>query len=396
MPLRCAALLVCALIGCGGRAQPVLRPGGPSTAPAADLDNARPTQPSPVREDGERPGSAAAPHDPRVIDLDTIRIQVVGRTPTGAPELSAVATADLFSEASAAWKNGQGDLAIGLFRRLVSDFPDSTYAPLSLYNIAAIYDRRGDPSATISVLRELIASYPTSRKSVEAHLYLAAMFAERRQFADSLVTLDQALARQNLTFADRVEGGARKGYVLLELGRLEEAEAALALAVSHWRQAPHLEDAYFIAMAQYYRAEVLHRRFLAAKVELPDDNLGKSLAAKEALAVAAYDQWRTALGHRHAYWATAAGYQMSQIFVELWEATVRAPFPTAMSAEARPLYVAEVRSRVRSHLQKALEGHRMNLELAKAYGVTTPWSDGSKMQVLQIQEILGKESQARQ
>ena len=29
---------------------------------------------------------------------------------------------------------------------------------------------------------------------------------------------------------------------------------------------------------------------------------------------------RESLAFKHAYWATAAGYQMSQIFVELWEA----------------------------------------------------------------------------
>lgn len=385
-----AALLACLLIlGCGGAAPHPVSPGG-SAAPATDLAGAKPATPSDAPSDA-RPGSSSS--DPKVTDLDTIRIQVVSRTPAGETEMTTVATADLFNEASAAWKNDRGDHAIGLFRRLVTDFPDSSYAPLSLHNIAAIYDKRGDVVSTMTTLRELIAAYPASRKSVEAHLYLAALLAERKQWGETVTTLDQALARTSLTYADRVEALARKGYAQLELGQLDPSEATLVAAVSEWRKAPRIDDPYFIAMAQYYRGEVAYRRFLAVKVELPDDNLGKSLSAKEALAATAYDRWREALSHRHAYWATASGYRMSQVFLELWEAAVKAPYPTAMSMAARPAYVEEVHTRVRSHLEKSLAGHQMNIQLAEAYGVSTSWSEASKTRAVQIQEILAKEAQ---
>jgi tetratricopeptide (TPR) repeat protein len=376
-----------AVIGCGAAPK---RPTalGSGSAPASDLADARPTSPATTPTE-PRPGSGSP--DPVVIDLDTIRIQVVSRTPAGETQMTSVASADLFNGASTAWKNDKGDAAIGLFRRLVSDFPDSIYAPLALHNIAAIYDGRGDPTSTITTLRELIAAYPNSRQSVEGHLYIAAIELEHKQWSEAVTTLAQALTRNNLTFADRIEAGARRGYALLELGRLDEADAVLAAAVAEWRKAPYIEDPYFIAMAQYYRGEVAHRRFLAARVELPDDNLGKSLDAKTALAVVAYDRWREALTHRHAYWATASGYQMSQVFVELWEATVKAPFPVAMSRAARTAYVNEVHARVRADLQKALEGHQMNVQLAEAYGVSTSWSEASKTRAVQISEILAKE-----
>ncbi|MEZ4359958.1 MAG: tetratricopeptide repeat protein [Kofleriaceae bacterium] len=370
---------------CGGAAP---RPRGPRAAPAEDLAEAKPPTPAQTPAD-PRPGSSPAP---AVIDLDTIRIQVVSRTPAGETEMTSVASADLFNGASAAWKEGRGDEAIGLFRRLVSEFPDSSYAPLSLHNIAAIYDGRGDQASTITTLRELIAGYPAARLSIEGHLYIAAITAEHKRWGEALRTLDEVLARDNLTFEDQVEALARKGYVLLELDRLDQADAALVAALGQWRKAPRIDDPYFIAMAQYYRGEVAHRRFAKIEVKLPDDQLGKSLDAKEALAVTAYDRWREALPHRHAYWATASGYQMSQVFFELWEATVKAPYPAAMSLAARPPYVAEVHARVRAHLQKALEGHRMNIELAEAYGVSTTWSEASKTRAMQISEILEKEA----
>jgi hypothetical protein len=116
------------------------------------------------------------------------------------------------------------------------------------------------------------------------------------------------------------------------------------------------------------------------------------LEAKRVLAVKAYDFWKESLGYRQAYWATASGYQMSQIFVELWEAHVTAPYPARIDEATRPTYVAEVHDRVREHLEKALEGHRMNVELAKAYGVETDWSRASGEQAARVMELLAREA----
>lgn len=303
-----------------------------------------------------------------------------------------VATVDLFKDASDAAKAGQTERAIQMFRRLSNEFPESQYAPLALFNIAAIFDGRGDLDATIDTLRELVKTYPSARESIDGHLYIAALQADKARYGDALATLDEILVRQNLTYADRIEAFARKGYVLIELSRYDDAEAALASAIGEWRKVPRLEDPYYIAMAHYYRGEIAHRKFLEAPARLPDDQLIADLAHKRALAVQAYDRWKEALGFQHAYWATASGYQMSQIFVELWEAHVKAPYPTRIDLATRPKYVEEVHQRVREHLEKALEGHRMNVELAKAFGVETVWSRASAQKAAEVMEILAREA----
>ena len=134
----------------------------------------------------------------------------------------------------------------------------------------------------------------------------------------------------NLTYADRIEAFARKGYVLIELKRYDEADRSRSMPRSpSGGRRQHIDDPYYIAMASYYRGELAHRKFLEAPVRLPDDQEVADLEAKRVLAVQAYDRWKESLGFKQAYWATASGYQMSQIFVELWEATVKAPYPQA-------------------------------------------------------------------
>ena len=386
--LPCALALAALLAACGGRPSRPTLPVAPAPAvPASDLATARDGA---VRVDASDGGLAAK--DPRVLDLDIIRIQATPTGPGREPELTAVASAELFRQATEAAGNGRHREAISTYRRLVTDFPESRYAPLSLFDIAAILDKQGDVPATIAALRELVAAYPSSRESIEGHLYIAALQSEKAQWADALATLDDILARTSLTLADRVEAHARRGHALLELRRYDEADAALTAAVADWRRAPRIDDPYYIAMAHYYRGELAHRRFSESPVRLPDDQLAKDLEARRVLAGQAYDHWKESLQHRHAYWATASGYQMSQIFVELWEVTVKAPSPARLDPAQRSRYVSEIHERVRVHLEKALEGHKMNVELAKAYGVENAWSKGSEVRAVEVLDLLAKDA----
>ena len=358
--------------------------------PARDLGTAKDTA---AKVDPSAGGMTA--RDPRIVDLDIIRIRASSTGVGGDPELTSVASADLFRQANEAAKAGRTQDAIARYRQLVAEFPDSLYAPISLFNIAAVYDHQGDYTATVTTLRELVATYPNARESVDGHLYISAIQAEHHDWAATVTTLEAALARPNLTYADRVEAFARKGYVEIEQKHYDAAQVALEAAVGEWRKAPRIDDPYYIAMASYYRGELMHQKFVDAPVRTGDDEMVADLEAKRVLAVKAYDHWKDALGFKQAYWATAAGYQMSQIFVELWEAHVKAPYPKRIEIGTRPTYVTDVHQRVREHLEKALEGHRMNVELAKAFGVETTWSKGSETRAVQIMELLSREAQGR-
>jgi tetratricopeptide (TPR) repeat protein len=388
--MRYLALIL--LYACAGVAKPPTVPADPpgGASPVSDLTSAHP----PVIDPARASGSLRA-RDPRVVDLDIIRITARAIRPGGDVELTSVASADLFKQANVAAKGGQHKAAIATYRQLVSDFPGSQFAPVSLFNIAAIHDAQGDLGSTVATLTELVESYADTRESVEGHLYIAALQADHQQWPEAAATVAAIVARPRLTYADRVEAYARLGYVELEQHRYDEADAALSQAIEAWRSAPRIDDAYYVAMAHYYRGELMHRRFLEAPVRRGDDAMIADLDTKRALAVQAYDRWRESLCFKHAYWATASGYQMSQIFVEVWEAHVAAPYPARIAAAARPTYVAEVHRRVRVDLVKALEGHRMNVELAKAYGVDTAWSKASEQQAVAIMELLANDGAGR-
>lgn len=388
---RLLALLALAAAACGGRAHPVSpRPPEPTEAstsrdPDADLADATPT--APAGDPTARPGTGAG----KVYDLEEIKL-VVSRDPGGEATIEAVAPSTLLDQGRAALAAGNPQEAIGLFRRLAAEFPTSRLAPAALYYVGVVHEGLGDVAAAILAYRDVVARFPTGAESLDAHLRIAGLQAERKEWRAADATLTAVLARTDLDNAARLEAQARRGYVLLEQGLARDAEASLKAAVATWNRAIRIDDHYYIAMAHYYLGELQHRAFAAVTLRTPLEELKADLVKKEALAAAAYDQWREALELQDPYWALAAGYQMSQIFFELWQTAVTSPFPDGLDPAARTYYTTDVHDRVRRHLTTAFDGHEMNVRLAGAYGVSNAWSEASKTRALQLAAILAREA----
>src|SRR5689334_2190990 len=105
------------LAGCGAAPRPIAY-APPGVAPARDLANARAAAPALPPDHRER--DALPTRDPRVVDLDIIRITARTPAPGAEPELTSVASADLFQQAGAAARAGRRREAIGLYRQLVA------------------------------------------------------------------------------------------------------------------------------------------------------------------------------------------------------------------------------------------------------------------------------------
>src|SRR5262244_2002059 len=100
--MRSLALVVI-LAACGGAPnRTTLRSTGATPAPALDLASAKSAAPHSEVHD-----TKLQARDPRVVDLDIIRITAHAKGPGGDPELTSVASADLFKQANAAARAGR-------------------------------------------------------------------------------------------------------------------------------------------------------------------------------------------------------------------------------------------------------------------------------------------------
>jgi TolA-binding protein len=379
--------------GRGGAGPAAPTAGSPAADPGADLDAID------LGPADRRPGDASDGPDERlagvgprtVHDLDVVHLDVVGYQ-DGEAQIEASTPGPLLDKGNEAFVAKDYAGAISWYRQLVDEFSDSALAPVALYNIALAEEQRGDVTAAIAAYREIGRAFPRATEAVDGLLRAAALLAERGSWSDAATTLAEVIARDDLSRELRLEAQARLGYVRLEQGQLDEAERELAAAVEVWRKANRVEDPYYIAMAHFYLGEVALRRFEQAPLRSSDAELAADMEARRVLVMRAYGHWKEALEHKHAYWATAAGYQMSQVFYEYWKVAVKAPYPDGLDPAGRQAYVIEVHDRMRENLTKALEGHQANVELAGAYGVETRWSEASKVRATELLGVLDREA----
>jgi TolA-binding protein len=253
--MRTALLAIVLAAACGGQPkQTTLPPAGPN--PAADLDHT--THAGGMTAPDRRAGTGDVARTPQPIDLDVIRMEVHGHDGHGDPNIEASAPGPLLLAANSALAAKKYEDALAQYRKIVSDFPDSKAAPVAMYNIALVYEAEGRIDDAIQAYRDLVKTYPTGRDSLDGHMRIAALEAEHEQWKDAEATLTDVLARTDLEHSDRIEALARKGYVELSMNQLDTAEKTLEDAVDVWHRAQHIDDPYFIAMADYYLGEIAH------------------------------------------------------------------------------------------------------------------------------------------
>lgn len=97
--------------------------------------------------------------------------------------------------------------------------------------LASYYDEVGRPQEAIRVLDQSMALSPAPDFKAGAHM--AGMISEKgfalgllKRFAESLATYDQGLTLKGLAMPDQTRLLRGRGFALVEMGRLDEGEAA--------------------------------------------------------------------------------------------------------------------------------------------------------------------------
>jgi len=343
---------------------------------------------------GEGRGAAAVPRE--VIQLEPIRIEVV--TAADGTRTSRVTDArDLLDAGNAALAEGRYEDALARYDELVGDFPSSRLVEPALYNSGLAHEGLEQIDAALARYRAVVQRGGTGRDPLDALIRSAALTAELERWTAAAGVLDELLARDDLEPSDRVEGLARLGYVLLESKAEAESEQVLRSALAYAnevRDGAGLRTDYYVAMAQYYLAQIPHRRFLARPIRLPDRQIKVDIEAKSEQILLAHDRYIDTVDVGDRYWAGAAGYQLASMYRQFWDALVRAPVPpeiTGLGDKAVALYNRRVHDAARQFLEKAAGTHETNVEHADAAGYKSAWVEASRRSARRIRDILARE-----
>jgi len=275
---------------------------------------------------------------------------------------------ELFAIGQAAFSAGDHARAATAFGRLADRFPASRREATALFNAGLAHQKLEQWRLAAERFRTLERKYD-GPDALEAAFKVAECDYHLGELEAARAVLDGVTRRPALSTAELIRALAQRGIVELELGRTEDAERTLRLAVSAWKQGSEEErlDDYYPSQAQFYLGEVYRGHFLAVRLDPEKDGearLGQDLEDKASLLLSAQGHYLRAVRMGHPDWAVAAGYRIGELYDALHGALVDAPLPPGLDEEEAEAYRAELKRKVRVLITKAIAIYEQTLAVA--------------------------------
>ena len=337
-------------------------------------------------------GCAAAPAGPTATPETTTSPSGRPKTNEGASEGARTPAGDeLLTRGEQALDDGQPARAAALFARYLGASSEGSLGRAYL-GLARAQEQLGDFEAAISAYDGLLDRAPEHPEAARALARRGACEAEIGQWERSAASYSELLKRGELLPSQRVEALARRGYALFQVERFEDADAALAEADAVHERATQggeerFSDRYFVAMARFYRAAILHRRFRAVRIRLPEARMQSDFERKLELLERAQEAYNHTIGAKHLFWVSAAGYQLGSMFSEFYDALMYAPVPEWLDAGQLEVYYRELEVQLRPVVDKAIWVLEKNLETARKFGYANDFIAQSEDRLAQLQSV---------
>jgi len=336
-------------------------------------------------------GLAGCAHAPARPGVTNVQMDPIVFTAGKGGTVEVKDPADPFERAAEAYKADRYADALALFDQVAAEHPGTQHARSSLYNAGLSLEQLDRKPEAVQRFRRLADEYPESPEALDALFRLGSTLVQLRQWPASAEAHQRILKRTGLTLSDQVEAHARLGEAQFHQGAFEEAERTLRRLRELYRQheaEERLDTDYFLAMGNFFFAEVSHAQYTLLPVRLPQKQLEDDLEAKARMLLLSQQRYVDAMRVKHVEWATAAGFRIGSLYREFYDDMVGAPVPEVLKGEAREVYQEEVRKKVRNLLVKAVSFHEKNVLMAERTGEKNDWVTRSTAQLEELRRLL--------
>lgn len=333
------------------------------------------------------------------IGMEEMRI-VASRGEDGELDFSSYDASQLFERGTRLVQQGSCREAIeDYYDRIISEFPNSRYVSVSLYNSALCLQQGGEHEASIPYFRRLLEASPDGRDARHGTLQLTQALIVTERWEEALEVADRLLLREDLSPAERLEGLTRRAQALLGLERTDVAERQARNALSYYRlqqRSGEIPDPYFAAAVNFVLAETLRLRSEA--IPIPEGTAQEQHAVldqRARLLLDAQREYFNTIRNAEPEWSAASGYRIGSMFEQLWEALMTAPIPPPsqeLADSAMPVYRDEYRAELARHIRPlvrhAIRYWEMTLLLVEQTGLESDWTERTRNELDRMREVL--------
>jgi tetratricopeptide (TPR) repeat protein len=275
--------------------------------------------------------------------------------------------ATLFREGVHLHQAGRCDKALVFYGRLLEEFSTSRYLSSTAFNAGRCLEELGKNDEAVARYRIVTAALPRSKDWLDAAFRQSMVLASLERHREAGELLERVLVREGLSVSDRVDALVMHGENQEAMGEILLAEKSYrrALRLHHQYQREEYLDPAAAARAEFRLSGLAEKRFMAAPLRLPEEQMQLDLEAKARLLLETQSGYLRTIRHGDPEWATAAGYRVGNLYLHLHRAMQEAPVPEGLSEEETRVYADLLRKRTAVLLRKALRLFEMTLQLAE-------------------------------
>lgn len=280
--------------------------------------------------------------------------------------------------------------ALMFYDRLLHDFPQSSYVSSAAYNAGKCLELLDRPQEAIDRYRMVTDGMPKSKDWVDAMFSLAGALENLNEHSKAASTLERLLSAESINASDRMDAKVLLGEAQMNFGELLRAERTFHDALRFFRK--HEKDEYLdpapAARGEFRLAELATGRFLAAPLRLPETRMKEDLENKARLLLLAQAGYLRTMRWGDPDWATAAGYRVGKLYLDLHEAMEKSAAPEDLSDEEVAIYRELLRKRLAVLLRKALKVFEMTLELAERTRSDNSWTRAARQELERVEKLV--------
>jgi tetratricopeptide (TPR) repeat protein len=338
---------------------------------------------------GARPSLRADAPPAQVVELEptVIEASVDGQ---GGLALDAFDAETLFTRAKDAFDSQRFDEAERLFGKLLERFPESDYAFVALYNRGLALEflkQFGQAAAHFRRYAQLAKSLKDQR---DGEFRWGYNLIQTGDFPTALDLYTRLLLETDLGPADRAEVYLRRGTALMRLSRYGEAEKDLRKALEKATEAYQgvVVGNDLVAESHFRRGEIYQRMCREVVLKLPVESMQDDLAEKTRYFRQSQASYIDALNVQQAYWATAAGLKLGELYEDFYTDILSAEVPRDFDKTTKAFYFVELRKKLVPLLEKSLWIYEKNATMSTRFGARNEWVAETEQRLERLRSLI--------
>jgi tetratricopeptide (TPR) repeat protein len=329
----------------------------------------------------------------QTVEFEELRINARAKE-GGGYDFESYDAGDLFKRATDSLNAKKCEAAVGLYDKLVAEFPSSEYVSASLYNAGLCQQALGDFAGAADHYTRVRKERPDSEDVKDASFLLAEVLVQLERFTETVALADELLAREDLNADERLEGMARRAQGLLGQKKLDEAEQYAQSALSYFRTRPKdqpIRDEFFAAANNYVLAETFRLREETMAFPEGLEPQKQVLVKRAELVLQAQREYFNTISFQNLdnlHWAAASGYRIGHMYDELWQSIMSAPVPKNLKGDGEKVYHDELAKLIKPLIRHAIRYWELTLMFIERTGMKTPWAEKTKADLARVRALL--------